>query len=229
MLSKLGAGVGLLALAAFFGWLYGNARYAAGLAVGTTSVASQVNAAAESVRVSAELAYAKGIAENQAREVAHIEWRDRWFTPAKEIIIKRITEYAQTPTGAAVCLDADGLRAANQDIDAANLLATPATTSRSAGILSATPTDQREPGRNRNSSPSAPMDSAISPRQIGVREETRLGRRELAEVMVGTGPQLDYHDIHYPGLEPRFFKVELSVCNTVRKAWQRDRLSRIGP
>ena len=171
-------GGGLIALAAFFLTL--NFVWKKGMEAGRLELSAQVSAASADAISAEAVGYARGVAEAKTVEVKHIEWRTQWLEPARETITKEITRYAQTLAGRAVCLDADGVRAANQDITTANTLAEPATTGSGAGAMPAAPTAPDGPSRHDDPRPSALMDRPSRDDPRGVREDTTIIDRDLA-------------------------------------------------
>jgi hypothetical protein len=175
------AGVGLLAFALWLG--YRNAM-SASFERGRASVAAEVNKATVEAYSRGIAAQDKQVAETAIKVEQHIIWRDRWLTPAKETIIKRITQYAETPMGRDICFDADSVRAANQDIATANALAHPAAAARSEGGLSTIAGDRNGSGRDGDPGPSPPVDRAIISGFGGVRQEAETGDRHMAEELI---------------------------------------------
>lgn len=109
MWTKLLAGAGILALAGFFGWLYGNARYHEGMLAQQTI---EQTAALKNAQVLAD----KRVADEHRVTLA-IEAADARAAAVKPIILtntREVTNYAQSPAGRVVCRDPQRVR----DIDA---------------------------------------------------------------------------------------------------------------
>jgi uncharacterized protein HemX len=135
---KYAAGAAGVALLAFALWLgiakYGEAQFQAG----QLSIAVEVAKAATESEKRALAEYQRGIEQGQAATKTFIEWREGPLRTVKETIYRDLEQYEQTVAGSAVCLDADGLSATNQNISAINATAYPITAT---GRTEAVPSD----------------------------------------------------------------------------------------
>lgn len=142
------AGAGAILLVGFALWLgitrYGDARFAEGRA----SLAATINAArAEAERHEAD-AFEIGFARGQEASLGFIQWREGPLRIVREETTREIVRYGQSPAGAAVCLDAGGLRTVNQGIAAAAGTAFPSGPGAGAGSLPRSGADPAISGRN---------------------------------------------------------------------------------
>jgi hypothetical protein len=171
-------GVMLIALALWLGITrYGAAEYARG----RDSLAAEVNAASITARNEAIAEYQRGVADGQMASAAFIQWREGPLRTLRETINHETIVYRDSPAGAAVCLDADGVRDTNQSIAAINASAFPASPGGGIATLPTGGTDHRgdgrdgEPGR----SPFSDRDIGIQPR--GVRAQTPVAGVSMAQ------------------------------------------------
>lgn len=99
---KIG-GVLLAGVAAYFlVTMYGSARYEAGKQSQRAEHSLQLAKANQNALVQ----FKAGLDLRQAAEVRYVE-TVRQLPPVTHTVIERSTEYAQTPAGSAMCLDAD--------------------------------------------------------------------------------------------------------------------------
>ena len=116
MLARLAAGAGALALAVALAWMHGNARFAAG------ELAERAVWLEGSVKSERELAAREVSAERRAANAA-ASFADQ-LVRIEPIVLRSsdtVTRYAQTPAGAAACLDAGRLRGIEADAAALGL------------------------------------------------------------------------------------------------------------
>ncbi|MEJ6008681.1 hypothetical protein [Novosphingobium aquae] len=125
-MNKWLAGGAAVLLIGFALWLgitrFGDARYAEGRA----SLASQVAAASAEAERRAADEFELGFARGQEASLGFIQWREGPLRTIREETTREIVRYGQSPAGAAVCFDADGLRTVNQGVAAAASTAFPA-------------------------------------------------------------------------------------------------------
>jgi len=135
---KYAAGVAGVALLAFALWLgiskYGAAQFQAG----QLSVAVDVAKAATESEKRALAEYQRGIEQGQAATKTFVEWREGPLRTVKETVYRDLEQYEQSDAGSAVCFDADGLSATNQNISTVNATAYPLTAT---GRTEAVPVD----------------------------------------------------------------------------------------
>lgn len=110
MLSRLAAGVGVLALAAFFAWLYGNARYHSGALAERVKWAQAATAAATQ-RAEERHADDARVISAQALYAAKLAKLEPIVLHSREKVI----QYAQTDAGRVLCLDVDRVRGIEAD------------------------------------------------------------------------------------------------------------------
>ncbi|MBY8826132.1 hypothetical protein [Sphingomonas colocasiae] len=110
MWAKLAAGAGILALAAFAIWMFGNARHDAGRLAEAAKWQAEVRVRDQRI---ADLRV-----ENERRETASaVRYAER-LAAIDPIILRsteRVIQYAQTPAGRAACLAADRVRGIEAD------------------------------------------------------------------------------------------------------------------
>lgn len=123
MWTKLLAGAGILALAGFFGWMHGNARYREGIAV------QKVADAADTVKAEQRIADIRVAAEQRVTSAAGV-YADKWAAREPLVVTntKEVDNYAQTAAGRVLCRDPERV----QYIDALDLSLFPAGSAASA-------------------------------------------------------------------------------------------------
>jgi hypothetical protein len=122
---KYAAGAAGVALLGFALWLgitkYGASQFTAG----QLSVAVDVAKAATEAEKRALAEYQRGIEQGQKATQTFTEWREGPLRTVRETIYRDLDQYEQTASGSAVCLDADGVSEANQNIRSINATAYP--------------------------------------------------------------------------------------------------------
>lgn len=130
------AGVGLLAFALWLGFTkFGEAKYAEG----RMSIAVDLSERSREADAKAFAEYRRGIQQGQAATQTFIKWREGPLRIQRETIYREQLAYAQSADGNLICFDADGLRATNKDIAAANATAFPGTATGSDPAMRADP------------------------------------------------------------------------------------------
>jgi hypothetical protein len=175
------AGVALLGFALWLGITkYGDARYDEGRLRTAVDVAQ---AATESQEL-ANAAYQRGVEQGQQAEITFIKWRDGPLRIQKEFVTREIIKYQQSDSGRAICFDADGVRAANQDISAANATAFTDAAARSDDVVRENAADRDAAGRDGNPRPSEEDDREIRISDRRVREEAPIADRSMAAPLI---------------------------------------------
>ena len=179
---KLLAGAGAVALIGFALWLgitkYGAARFDEG----RLSVASEINSAAVKAEQEKLKAFERGIAQGQQASLGFVQWREG---PLRTIIERTKHDnivFRESVAGRVQCLDADGVRAANQGITAINATAFPADSSGPAPTVPDRGPDQPEPRRDGDGGADARTVFPNRPEPRGVRAEAEAGGGRMAEV-----------------------------------------------
>jgi hypothetical protein len=173
------AGVGLLAFALWLGITrYGKAEYARGRADLAVEVAG---ARAEGEALAAD-AFERGVAHGQQASLGFIRWRDGPLRKVTERVNHEIIRYRASPAGRAVCLDADGLRTANQSIAAIAATAFPADPSGSPDPVQPPPDDPAVTRWNGNTGRSDGANGERGDGFGGLRDEAEVADHGLAEI-----------------------------------------------
>jgi hypothetical protein len=179
---KWAAGLGAFLLIGFALWLgitrYGQARYDEGRATLATEIAT---AQADGER-NALAEYQRGIAEGQEASLGFIRWREGPLRTIKETINHETILYRQSAAGGAICLDPDGLRAANQSIAAINHIAFPADPGRGDDPLPESRVDPAIAGWQREPSGGAGGDGGNGLEPLAMRENPPDDDRSLAQI-----------------------------------------------
>lgn len=136
LLWKLGGVAILLAVGFFLVRSYGASREEAGETRGRSEERTQWQAKVIEAERGRLVAFQAGLAQ---RDEASTHYREtvRQLPPITNRIVERTTQYAATPAGAAVCLDADRVREIERDRAILFAAPSPAAAAGSAGAMPA--------------------------------------------------------------------------------------------